>query len=143
MTPKAFNRLTEISQALKPKHQTGRTFHVTFVLDKSRIVSIGINNLNKTHPKTQRFDYKTFENSPTYMTSLHSEMDAWLKLGEQDCSHLTFVNVRINNNNELDLSYPCSGCLNLMSQIGFKEFYFSSKEKGFFKIDKYHNEKAL
>lgn len=136
MTPKVFSRLTEISLALKPKHQTGRTFHVTFVLDKSKIVSIGINNLNKTHPKTHKFNYKTFEKDSTYMTSLHSEMDAWLKLGQQNCSHLTFVNVRINNNNKLDFSYPCSGCLSLMSQIGFKDFYFSSKDNSFSKINK-------
>ena len=45
MNDRIFNRLTEISVALKSKRQTGRTFHTTFILEKKRIISIGINNL--------------------------------------------------------------------------------------------------
>lgn len=51
MNDRIFNRLTEISVALKSKRQTGRTFHTTFILEKKRIISIGINNLEKA---TQR-----------------------------------------------------------------------------------------
>jgi len=127
-----FNRLTEISIALKSKRQTGRTFHTTFILEKKRIISIGVNNLDKSHPKTNEFDYT--KDNYDYFPCLHSEMDAWLKLGKEDCSRFVFVNLRVNNNGELDNSLPCKGCKSLMKQIGFKEFYYSNKSGGF---DKY------
>lgn len=127
---KKFNRLIEISKALKAKKQTGRSFHVTFILHRRRIISIGINNFHKSHPKTAKFDYIK-ENSVNYLPSLHSEMDAWLKLGEEDCSRFSFVNIRINNNGNIDYSAPCNGCRSLMRQIGFKEFYYSNKDGNF------------
>ena len=129
MNDRIFNRLTEISVALKSKRQTGRTFHTTFILEKKRIISIGINNI-KSHPKTAEFDY-VGEKKGTFIASLHSEMDSWLKLGQEDCSKYTFINIRINNNGKLDYSAPCLGCKRLMEQIGFKKFYYSNKNRGF------------
>jgi len=127
---KILNRLVEITSALKTKKQTGRSFHATFILQKNRIISIGTNNFNKSHPKNNQFDY-TKEDSNDYLPSLHSEMDAWLKLGEKDCSDFAFVNIRINNNGELDNSLPCKGCQSLMKQIGFKKFFYSTKSGNF------------
>lgn len=130
MKDKVLNRLVEISSALKAKKQTGRSFHSTFILFRRRIISIGTNNFNKSHPKTNDFDYVK-EDSDDYLPSLHSEMDAWLKLGEKDCSKFVFVNVRINNNGDIDNSLPCRGCQSLMEQIGFKKFYYSNKDGHF------------
>ena len=128
MNGKILNRLTEISIALKPKYQTGRAFHVTFILKKSKIISIGVNNLNKTHPKTKNFKYK---NNEGYIASIHSELDACLKLGEHDLSHYDIVNIRINNNNKLDNSRPCCGCCSLLTQTGFNKLFYSTRDQSF------------
>lgn len=124
-----FNRLTEIAYALKTKNiQTGRAFHVTFILNKSKISSIGINNYFKTHPRIKEFNYSPHK-------KVHSELRAALNLGLSDCSGLTLVNVRINNNNQLDNSAPCRGCTDLLSQLSFKNVYHTNGHGQFQKFN--------
>lgn len=131
MSPdKKINRAVEIAYALKPKYETGRSFHTTFIFDKNKIISIGINNYNKTHPKAYLYKKDEVTNESEYVPSIHSELSAAIKLGFEDCSHLSFVNVRVDKNGQLNNSHPCSGCAKLLTQIGFKRFYYSG-EKGF------------
>ena len=111
-------RLIEISYALKEKGVTGRAFHVSFILKKSRVLSISSNNYLKTHPQTRNFGYKTHNR-------IHSELGAALKLGLNDFSGLTLFNVRINRNNQLDMSCPCLGCQNLIKSLNFKSVYYT------------------
>jgi hypothetical protein len=103
-----FDRLVEISRALKGEKQTGRQFHVTFVLFKNRIREISWNNYQKTHPRTINY-ISRFGNTHTYVASQHSEQIAYGKIIKQgfDCRDFTFVNIRINNNNELSLAMAC------------------------------------
>lgn len=122
---KLFKKATEISYALFPTKRSGRCFHVTCIFDKNRLVSVGWNN-HKTHPFAAQFNYKN-NTGESYVSSLHSEVSAFLKLGEENCRKLTFINVRVNNLGKLDNSYPCFGCRNLLKQIGFRRFYYSCR----------------
>jgi hypothetical protein len=113
-------RITEIGYALREKSITGgRNFHASFILNKSKLLSIGVNRYNKSHPKNQEFGY-----SP--MAGIHSEMAACLKLGLTDCSSLGIVNVRINRNGQLSNSCFCKGCSNLVKYLNFKEAFFTN-----------------
>ena len=123
MTPD-FKRLVDISYALQEKSITGRCYHVSFILNKSKILSIGLNDYKKTHPKTKEFGYHP-------NSKLHSELAACLRLGLTDCEGLTIVNVRINNNGLLDNSKFCAGCSNLIKSLKFNSAYFSN-ERGEF-----------
>jgi deoxycytidylate deaminase len=76
--------------------------------------------------------YKT--NPEHYRPCLHSEISALIKLGEQDCSRYTFVNVRIDNNNKISLAKPCQNCQRILDQVGYKRIIYSSGEKGFAEI---------
>jgi len=120
-------KCTEISYALLKKHGDYRCKHFSFIFYKNRLLTIGINNPNKTHPKNKKigfFNRKGEDISDTI--GVHSELSAILKLGEEDCSKLTLVNTRINRNFKLDLSKPCNGCTSLLTQLNFKKIYFST-----------------
>ena len=113
--------LINIAKALKPKCQRS-PFHVTFVHRKCKLLSIGINNKNKSHPNNIKYKYQK-----GHLIGLHSEMSAILKLGIDDCSNLTFHIVRIDNRLKLAFSKPCRGCQHLLRSVGFKKVFYSTK----------------
>lgn len=119
-----FERLIESAYALKGRFQTGRAFHFAAILNKSRILSMATNNYSKTHPQTLLFNYQP-------NARLHSELSACLKLGLQDCSGLTIVSIRIDNNNRLNNAIFCNGCKELIKQLNFKNCYYTDKEGKF------------
>jgi len=131
-----FNKIIEVSYALINKHNADlRCRHFSFILDKNKIISIGLNSL-KTHPKNLKYNYvnKLNENISD-IVGTHSELSAVIKLGEEDCSGLTLVNTRINRNDELDFSAPCSGCCDMIQQLNFKNVYFSNNKGKFDKLN--------
>ena len=118
-----FNRFIEISKALY-KPSPLRTFHTTFIIENKRIVSIGINNI-KTHPLSLKYAYRDDQRS------IHSELSAILKLGYEDCSDLTFVNVRLTKDLTVANSKPCQGCIDMLKQVGFKKLFYTANENSF------------
>ena len=123
-----FNRLIESAYALKGRFQTGRAFHFAAILSKSKILSIATNNYSKTHPQTLQFNYQP-------NSRLHAEMSAALKLGLQDCSGLTIVSIRIDNNNRLNNAIFCPGCKELIKQLNFKNCYHTDKNGNFIRYE--------
>lgn len=124
-----FWKTVEIAKALQPSHSTGRCFHITSIYDKNRVIAIGMNNY-KSHPKANQFRRKEIWSD--YLPSIHSELSAIMKLGEESCSKYTFFNVRINRCGEVASSRPCSGCGSLLAQVGFnKLFYSTGEDEGF------------
>jgi tRNA(Arg) A34 adenosine deaminase TadA len=121
-----FDRLVEISKALKGKMQTGRAFHTTFVLSKSKVLTIGINDYTKTHPLTHEYTSR-FANRHDYIAGLHSEISAITKMGEVEFWDYDFVNVRIMNTGELGMSRPCHNCHAIVQKYGYNKFYYSDE----------------
>jgi deoxycytidylate deaminase len=130
-----FNKIIEISYALINKHSADlRCRHFSFILDRNRIISIGLNSL-KTHPLNLKYKYVNKNNqSISNIVGTHSELSAVIKLGEEDCSDFTLINTRINRNNKLDFSAPCSGCCDMIKQLNFKYVFFSNSEGKFNKL---------
>ena len=123
MTPN-FHRIVDIGYSLLDRDITGgRTFHLSAILNKSRVISIGINNYLKSHPRNKEFGYAPH-------ARLHAEMAACLRLGFTDCSGLSIVNLRIDRNGNLCNSKFCLGCSNLIKFLNFKDAYYST-ESGF------------
>jgi hypothetical protein len=116
----------EIAKCLKKDRQTGRAFHVTFVYNKNKLISIGINNLKKLHRRNMFGAYKGFKDNPEkYIASIHSEIDALIKMGKTDCSKLTFVNVRIDNEDKVKIAKPCQNCMKVLQGLGFKNIFYT------------------
>jgi len=131
-----FNKIIEVSYALINKHNADlRCRHFSFILDRNRIISIGMNS-TKTHPLNLKYNYVNKDNkSISNIVGTHAELNAVIKLGEEDCSKLTLINTRINRNNMLDYSAPCSGCSDMIKQLNFKNVYFSNVQGKFDKIN--------
>ncbi len=120
-----FKRLEEITRSLKPVHQTGKSFHATFVYNKNKLICTAHNNYNKMHPYYKFGKYKaTKNNNNKYIPGIHSEVAALLKMGSSNCTSLTFVNIRIDNNNNVAISKPCPNCQNLLDSIGYKNLWY-------------------
>jgi len=128
-----FERIVEISYSLKPIEIDYRCFHLTFALKNRKIISIGMNNCKKTHPKNRFLNHIDPVTKEHYGSNshIHSELDCILKLRKTDCRDLTFVNIRIDNNGLLNLSKPCRGCNSLLKQVGFKRLYYSTGKGNF------------
>ena len=131
-----FNKIIEVSYALINKHNADlRCRHFSFIMDRNRIVSIGLNS-PKTHPLNLKYNYVNKNNEKiSDIVGTHSELSAVIKLGEEDCSGLTLVNTRINRNNVLDFSAPCRGCCDMIKQLNFKNVYFSNIQGKFDKLN--------
>ena len=115
----------DITRALRESRESGRSFHSTFIFDKGKLLSIGFNNYKKLHRHHLFGKYVgTKDNPDKYVAGIHSEIDAIIKLGRTDCSRLTFINIRIDNNNCANISKPCENCFRVLQGLGFKQIYY-------------------
>lgn len=122
---KKFDRLIDIAFAHYPQHNL-RCNHFTFALYGPKIMKIGIND-PKTHTRNLQYNYFSRNNKDMRdQVGLHSEMDCVIKLGLSNCTHLTFINIRIDKNQQLNMAQPCRGCLSLFGQVGFKRIFFTN-----------------
>jgi len=124
-----FQKLETITRALKPIHQTGRAFHTTFVFNKKKLVCIANNDYSKQHRYHKFGHYKSKYHIGTYSAGIHSECSALIKMGIEDCSHLTFINVRIDNDDNVAVSKPCVNCQTLLESIGYKKLWYYNGER--------------
>ena len=136
MNNRIFNRLIDISKAMKGRRQTGMRFHTTFFLKKSKIVCVGWNDYTKCHRAHKFGIYKAYRSSfaNNYIPSLHSECAAIIKFGETNLSEYEICNVRIDNNFNPALTKPCPNCLTLLASLNPKKIYYST-QNGFEEIN--------
>lgn len=132
-----FDKLTEIAYALCDfsRHDL-RTFHVSFLMRRSKILSIGINkrrnhtiNLrNRKHnrsgidisdAKFQCSEYRTLKKS---------------KVQNIDYPKCDLINIRINRGNQLCLACPCESCLSLINHFSIKNVYYTDEFGKFVKM---------
>ena len=114
-----FKKCIEVSYALLGKHGDYRCKHFSFIFQKNRLISIGINNPYKTHPRNLEIGFYSRSGEDISTTvGVHSELSAILKLGEQDCSKFTLVNTRINRNNQIDLPNHCKLRIPMSASLG-------------------------
>jgi deoxycytidylate deaminase len=135
--PKNLHRAVEISYSFLEKvHLPHRCRHFSFIFDRGRLVSFGSNNCKKTHPLNLRYNYVNRQNHKiASMVGTHSEMNAVIRLGSDSCYGLTLVNTRINRKNELDYSFPCCGCMDMIKKLGFKNVFYTTKNNDFESVD--------
>lgn len=121
------HRYVNLAKALFSKGYTsnGRTFNVCFAVKQNKVLAIGINNYSQhvcVYDKQLGYKYKKF-GSKSYQPCLHAEVSAVLKLGLEDCSGLSFYNVRLDKNCHCRNSQPCANCLYLLTSVKAKNIY--------------------
>lgn len=130
------NKIIELSFALvgRHRHTLQRCKHFSFIYDKNKLLSIGINS-PKTHPLNLKYNYLNKQNNKiSHIVGTHSEMSAVIKLGLESCEGLTIINTRINRKNEIDYSFPCNGCMEMLKELKFSKIFYTSKDKKFHSI---------
>lgn len=128
MNQKLVDRYIEVARALRPKRQNGRSFHITCIFDKRKLLSIGVNDYTKDHPRHKYGVYLPTKPGFNYTSGIHSECRAIEKLVNTSYSKLKVLNIRIDNNGEVNLSKPCLNCEKLIKKLGFKRVFYTTKD---------------
>ena len=99
------------------------------VIVNRKIRSRGRNRL-KTHPIMHKF------HQPNRMLGIHAEIDACLKLPQEQLIGADLYVCRILNNRRFSLAKPCSVCLEIMRRFNLRKVYYtiSDEEYGVIKL---------
>lgn len=137
MNQRIYQRALEISRALKPKVQSGKSHHVCFLIRKSKIICIGVNNYKKTHNQNRFGVYQNHKGFKTeYRPCVHAEGNLLIKNGETDISDCELLNIRIDNSGKPNMAKPCLNCFGVLSSLdGPPKKVFYSDEGGECKQD--------
>lgn len=123
-------RCINIARALMPLKKTGKYFHVTFLLEKSKILVWATNDYNKPHLSNRFGQYKATKTDGVYNACLHSEVAALRtyinKYRSSDMRKITLFNVRLDDKGNTWLAAPCANCQkNIIDPLNFKEVEFT------------------
>ena len=126
------HRYVNLAKALFRKGATshGRTFNVCFAVEKSRVIASDLNDYARDmsgYNIKLKTSYKKFGES-SYVPSLHAEISAILKIGVDDCSSLSFYNVRLDKGCHCKNSMPCANCLRMLRMVKAKNIYFYDED---------------
>lgn len=100
MTPTKISKLIDVALPISLEIPRPKK-HVSIILKKNEIISIGTNNF-KTHPLAKKYGY--------YFDEVHSELNALLKYkGTKE--NLKLINFRFNRFGDMRISRPCCKCL--------------------------------
>lgn len=113
------NRFLRFALEFSKKIDEDKQFrHVSIILRKNKIVSVGINQ-KKTHPEANKIGY--------IFAGRHSELDALIRVPKDQRKDLTLLNYRFNKQGQLRLSKPCLKCMPWCLDI-FDEIYYSTNK---------------
>ena len=127
-----FKRFEDIALSLIDWTEDIRCRHFSFIINKTRIVSIGINQ-KKTHPtnlKNRKVSAKTGEDFSAQKHTC-SEFNAIIKLKNltnMDTKKCVLVNMRYDRNKKLALASPCMSCVSLLKYHEFKKVIWTNNK---------------
>jgi len=124
---KLAKRAIQIAQNLCPTNREMRASHVAFLIKSNKIEKIGVNK-RRTHPEISKHPYHEGH------VGIHAELDCILKINKEDLSDYEMLVLRVDKNNNLAMSKPCSGCQSLLNQFNIKEIWYSDKNSNIIKM---------
>lgn len=99
----------------------GKCQHISLLVIRNKILSVGQNSYRKTHPLSYYHGYK--------YCRTHSELLAIAKFPfrNNDINKATLINIRFARaNSGLLLSKPCLSCQNLIAAFSIRQTIFST-----------------
>lgn len=123
MNANVLDKLVKRSFELLPKISHSGNRHFSYILDGKHVLSIGINNIKKTHPLAIKYKYPY----------LHAEACAVARFPfpPSELKGLRMVNVRIGKDGIVKMAKPCIGCSNFLAAFNLKEIWYTN-ENGIF-----------
>lgn len=125
-----FLRLVETAKIFKLTKQTGRSFHVAFILKGRKVVSVGFNDFRKSNPICHTYT-PTRTHGADYIACIHAEINATAKFRNKCMKSLSMVSIRINNHNKLSYAEPCPNCAFHLGKMNLKNVFFSTNDETF------------
>jgi hypothetical protein len=122
--------LTLLPKAKESRNTKNKFFHFAFGYKKNKLLAIGQNNPEKTHPQALMLA-KRF-NTKLEHPYLHAETDLISRLWGRHYidSTLKMVILRLNKRGELRCSKPCEKCQQIIDSLGIIKIWWSH-ENGF------------
>jgi len=122
--------LTLLPKAKHTRQTKNKFFHFAFGFKKSKLLAIGQNNPEKTHPQALMLARRF--NTDIEHPYLHAETDLISRLwGKYYIDNsLKIVVVRLNKRGELRCSKPCDKCSQILNSLGIHKIWWS-EDNGF------------
>lgn len=99
-----------------------RHIHFSFFTRRNRIVCYGYNRVYQTHPISAKYE--------TRFSDIHSELSAISRFPYRikELQNYNLVNIRLRReDNQYGLSRPCIKCLQMLTEFGIKEVYYTNE----------------
>ena len=104
--------------------------HFSYLLMRNKIISIGRNNPDKTHPLAKKFNHR--------FNCIHSELSSIVnfkfKFNNITLNKCKLVNIRISAANTPKMARPCSMCIEMLKFFDIKEVYYTNSLGNFERI---------
>lgn len=119
MYPKLFHKLTEISLA-QSFHIYYSFKHFSYIVERNKILSVGYNLPDKTHPLALKFGHRFY--------SIHSELDAITNFPYPNrfLKRCRLINLRISKDHTVRMSKPCQFCQKLIRAFNIREVWYTN-----------------
>ncbi len=125
-------RCIAIARQLMPLYKSGRSFHVSFLLNKRKILFWATNDYTKNHQYHIFGKYlptKSNTDEGNYIPVIHSEIAVIKRYIQQrrnsDFSGLTLFNVRIGCDGQPMIAKPCKNCERIVYTTNLKEIVWT------------------
>jgi deoxycytidylate deaminase len=111
-----------INTARKYINTDSKNQHVSLIVYKNKVLSVGRNSYKKTDRFAQIHKFQNF-------FYIHSELNAIKKVYRYvDLSKVTLINMRFSKDSEqLLMARPCNDCMNLISAFNIKRVIYSDR----------------
>lgn len=131
-------KLKEISYALLdwPNHNL-RAFHVSFLVRRNKILSIGVNK-RRTH--TINLRNRKHNRAGVDISDSKLQCSEWnclkkSKIQNIDYAKCRIFNVRITRENKIAFARPCESCVSLLEHFRVGEIFFTNDTGNFEKFN--------
>ncbi len=105
----------------------GKFKHFSFIMRRNKILSIGWNLMNKSHPWTVKYGYE--------FSYIHSELMAVRNFPYQnELSKCRLINLRLVSKNKIALSKPCIHCAKFLCVFNLKEVWYTTNSGKFIQL---------
>lgn len=117
--------LSLLPEAKQDRQTKNKFFHFAFGYKKNKLLAIGQNNPEKTHPQALMFS-KRF-NTNLEHPYLHAETDLLSRLWGKYYidSSLRIVIIRLNKHGKLRCSKPCPRCEQILKSLDINKLWWS------------------
>ncbi len=105
-----------------------RCKHFSFLIQRTAILSMGMNSLKRTHTLANELGY--------LQNNIHSELDCILKIRWKGINYAKcmMVNIRINRFCQIRMSKPCDKCFDFLNSLNIGKIYYTKPDGKFYKL---------